>query len=406
MVAAYFENKMTVREVDLEGKRVLIRVDFNVPLKDGKVEDDFRIRAALPTINLVIEKGGKPILISHLGRPKGKRVDDLSLKPVAGVLEKLLGRKVTFVDDCIGEQVRQLALALQPGGVLLLENTRFHPGEEANDESFAKELASLGELFVNDAFGSVHRAHASTEGVTHFLSPCVAGLLLEKEINFLGKVLSSPERPFIAVIGGAKISGKIEILRNLLEKADSLIIGGGIANTFLKARGIDVGSSLYEESSLEVAQQIMREAEGRADFLLPTDVLISDNPRQGGPCQTRRVEDGIPQGYSIVDIGPETRRTFSEKIGSGRMIFWNGPMGIFEIAEYAEGTFSIADAVAKATDGGATTVVGGGDSASAARKAGIAERISHISTGGGASLEFIEGRVLPGIAALTSKEGA
>jgi phosphoglycerate kinase len=401
----YFENRMTLKDIDLSGKRVLVRVDFNVPLaEDGEVGDDFRIRSALPTIKYIIEHGGIPILISHLGRPKGKVVAGLSLEPVRKVLEGLLGVKVTLAPDCVGDEVKAMAAALKAGEVLLLENSRFHPEEKDNDPAFAKQLASLADVFVNDAFGTAHRAHASTEGVTHYLQPAVAGFLIEKELEFFGQLMTNPRKPFIAIIGGAKITGKIEVLKNLLNRVDALLVGGGIANTFMKAKGRQIGSSLYEESTVGVATEILRLAESKGvDLVLPEDTVIADRVEAG--ASTGLAEDGepVPEGQYIVDVGPRTVVKFISLIGRARTIFWNGPPGVFEIEQFSHGTVEIARAVAAASEGGAVSVIGGGDTASAIARAGVTEMVTHISTGGGASLEFVEGRELPGIAALTRK---
>ncbi len=402
----YFENRMTVRDVDLAGKRVLIRVDFNVPLsKDGMVEDDFRIRSSLPTIQYVLEKGGKPILVSHLGRPKGKRVDALSLKPVGEELERLLKAKVHLAPGCVGPEVARMAEDLGAGEVLLLENSRFCSEETANDPEFARALASLADVYVNDAFGTAHRAHASTEGITHYLRPAVAGLLMEKELEFLGRLMAEPERPFIAIIGGAKISGKIEVLKNLVGKVDGLLIGGGIANTFLRAGGYDIGGSLCEEASLGVAKEIMELAgSSGVGFRLPEDFVVASEVAAGADTSLISKAEPVPKGYSIVDIGEQTLVQFVGAIEKARTIFWNGPVGVFEIGDFAGGTFEIARSVAAATEAGAVSIIGGGDTASAVAKAGVRDRVTHISTGGGASLEFVEGKELPGIAALSQKE--
>ncbi|MGQ9810279.1 MAG: phosphoglycerate kinase [bacterium] len=401
---AYFEGLMTVEDVELKGKRVLIRVDFNVPLKEGRVEDDFRIRSALPTINHVLQKGGKVILMSHLGRPKGKRDEAFSLKPVRDALEKLLGRRIVLAPDCVGKQVQDLVNGISSDEVLLLENTRFHSEETANDPEFARSLAALGDIYVNDAFGAAHRAHASTEGVTHYVKLSVAGFLLEKEVKYLGGLLTNPKPPFIAIIGGDKIAGKIEVLENLILRTEKMLIGGGIANTFLKASGYDVGSSLVEEESLEVAKKIMDSSKsGGAEILLPEDFVIADAIKHGAGKRQIKASEPVPSGWAIGDIGNQTISRFSEIIDEAGTIFWNGPMGVFEVEEFSDGTFAIANAVASASDKGAISVIGGGDSVSAVSKAGVANRISHISTGGGASLEFIGGKVLPGIDALSKK---
>jgi phosphoglycerate kinase len=402
--ARYFQNRMTLKDVDVKGKRVLVRVDFNVPLKGGKVQDDFRIRSALPTIRYIIERGGMPVLISHLGRPKGKRVPDLSLGPVREVLEDLLKVKVHLAPDCVGPEVSEMAGALAPGEVLLLENSRFHPEEEANDSDFARELAGLADLYVNDAFGTAHRAHASTEGVTRHLEPAVAGFLMEKEIEFLGTLLSAPKRPFIAIIGGAKISGKIEVLKNLLDRVDAILMGGGIGNTFLKATGYDTGGSLVEESSLDVAKEIAALATSKGvTLMLPEDFVAAGEVAPGACATPHDRSRGIPKGLAIVDIGEKTLVGFIAKIGDARTIFWNGPVGVFEIEDFARGTFEVARAVAMASQGGAVSVIGGGDTASAVARAGVTDKMTHISTGGGASLEFVEGKELPGIAALSER---
>jgi phosphoglycerate kinase len=396
---------MTVRDVDVKGKRVLVRVDLNVPLSsDGRVEDDFRIRSSLPTINYILENGGRPILISHLGRPKGKRVPEMSLKPVRDVLAELLGVTVHLAPDCIGEDVARMAASLSQGEVLLLENSRFHNEETSNDPGFAKQLAGFADVYVNDAFGTAHRAHASTEGVTHYMKPAVAGFLMEKELDFLGRLLARPEHPFIAIIGGAKISGKIEVLKNLMDKVDALLIGGGIANTFLKADGYDIGGSLFEEEALGVAREIIDLARSRnIAFLLPEDFIVAAEVAAGACPSLISKGEPVPGGYSIVDIGEKTLVRFIAEIEKARTIFWNGPVGVFEIDEFAGGTLEVARAVAAVTQGGAVSVIGGGDTASAVAKAGVRDAVTHISTGGGASLEFVEGKELPGIAALSRK---
>jgi 3-phosphoglycerate kinase len=403
--AQYFQNRMTIRDIDVRGKRVLIRVDLNVPLsKGGKVEDDFRIRSSLPTIRYVLENGGRPILISHLGRPKGKRVPELSLRPVREVLERLLKVKVHLASDCIGDDAAKMAEALGPGEVLLLENSRFHAEETSNDAAFAETLARLADVYVNDAFGTAHRAHASTEGVTHYIRPAVAGFLMEKELEFLGKLLADPERPFLAIIGGAKISGKIEVLKNLMDKVDALIIGGGIANTFLKADGYDIGGSLCEDESLPVAREIMDLARTKGvAFLLPDDFIVAAEVASGSNAGRLSRSQPVPRDRSIVDIGEKTRAKFIDEIRKARTIFWNGPMGVFEIDDFAGGTLELARAVAAVTKDGAVSVIGGGDTASAVARAGVRDAVTHISTGGGASLEFVEGKELPGVAALTMK---
>ncbi|MGD9140600.1 MAG: phosphoglycerate kinase [bacterium] len=401
----YFENKMTVKDVDCAGKRVLVRVDFNVPLgKDGGVADDFRIRSALPTLEYILKQGSQLILMSHLGRPKGKRVPDLSLAPVREALESLLKVRVEFAGDCIGSEVEAAAASLAAGEVLLLENLRFHSEETDNDPEFAKQLAALADIYVNDAFGTAHRAHASTEGITHFISPAVAGFLLMKEIEFLGGVLVKPEKPFIAILGGAKVSGKIDVIKNLMDKVDGMLIGGGMANTFLKAEGAEIGSSLFEESSLGLAGEIMKMAESRqVKFLLPVDYIAADRVEEGAATTVIEPGQDVPVGYSLVDVGPATVALFGEEVRRARTVFWNGPMGIFEVEDFSGGTVGLSKAVAEATAGGTVSILGGGDTASAARKAGVADMMTHISTGGGASLEFVEGKQLPGIAALTGR---
>ena len=386
-------NKKTVRDIDVKGKRVLVRVDFNVPLKDGGVGDDTRIRAALPTINYLLEHGAAVILASHLGRPKGGPDPKFSLKPVADHLAKLLGKPVAFASDCIGPEAEKAARALKPGDVLVLENTRFHPEEEKNDPQMARELASLADIFVNDAFGTAHRAHASTEGVTHYL-PSVAGFLLEKEIKYLGQAIAEPRRPFVAIMGGAKISDKIGVIKNLLTKADSILIGGGMANTFFKAQGYPVADSLVEEEAIATAQELLKE--GGSKLRLPVDVVLGDKFDAEAAMKTMPVGP-IPDGWRILDVGPETVKAYSKVISSAGMVVWNGPMGVFEFPKFATGTYAIAKAVAESK---AVSIIGGGDSVAAVQQSGLAEKITHISTGGGASLEMLEGLELPGVAAL------
>jgi phosphoglycerate kinase len=396
--------KMTVEDVDLKGQRVLMRVDFNVPLKDGRVASDKRIRASLPTIRYIVENGGRLILMSHMGRPKGERKAEFSLKPCADSLSVHLGQPVAFGADCVGEPAREAVEALGEGQVLLLENLRYHKGEEKNDPEFAGQLAQLGDVYINDAFGTAHRAHASTEGVTRLLQPCAAGYLMMKELECLGEVVQSPRHPFIAILGGAKISGKIDVIHNLLPKVDRLLIGGGMAFTFLHAMGVAVGRSLLEEDRIAMARQLLDV--GRDKIVLPVDCRVSDCFDIGAGTverlQTVDVAD-IPSGAAGLDIGPKTIDAFREALHAARTVVWNGPMGVFEIQETAQGTFTIARLLAQLTEQGAMTVVGGGDSAAAAEKAGVADHISHISTGGGASLEFLEGKVLPGVAALTDR---
>jgi len=389
-------NKKTIRDIDVKGKRVLVRVDFNVPVKEGVVGDDTRIRAALPTLNYLLENGAALILCSHLGRPKGGPEPKYSLKPVADHLSTLMKNPVLFAEDCIGPEAEKAAQALKPGEVLLLENTRFHPEEEKNDLGMAKQLASLADVYVNDAFGSAHRAHSSTEGVAKFL-PAVAGFLLEKEIKYLGQAVADPEKPFVAILGGAKISDKIGVIKNLLLKADSILIGGGMANTFFKAEGYPVADSLVEDEALETAKEILAQAGKK--FRLPVDVVIADK-FEADAAQKTMATGPIPDGWRILDIGPETVAHFAKIIGEAKTVVWNGPMGVFEFPAFAKGTFAIAQAAAES---GAVTIVGGGESVAAVKQSGLADKITHISTGGGASLEMLEGLTLPGVAALQDK---
>lgn len=397
-------NKKTIEDIDVKGKRVLVRVDFNVPQDEtGRITDDRRIRAALPTIQYLVNQGAKTILVSHLGRPKGKPEDKekFTLKPVAERLSELLGKPVPLAPDCVGPEVEKMVQAMKEGDVLLLENVRFHPEEEKNDPEFAKQLASLAEVYVNDAFGTAHRAHASTEGVTKYL-PGVAGYLMQKEIEYLGGALTNPKRPFIAVLGGAKVKDKIPVIENLVSKVDKLIIGGGMAYTFLKAQGKEIGQSLLDADSLDFCREMLAKAGDK--ILLPVDVVVADgNPFEKGPdaVQTRVVSvDTIPADWQGVDIGPETQKLFAEAVKGAGTVVWNGPMGIFEFDKFAVGTRAMAQALA---DSGAVTIVGGGDSAAAVEQLGFADKMTHISTGGGASLEFLEGKVLPGVAALQDK---
>ena len=396
--------KLTVEDLELHGKRVLMRVDFNVPLEDGKVANDKRIQAALPTIRYIVEKGGKLILMSHLGRPKGSRVAGMSLEPCVAVLSRLLGKDVAFVDDCIGEAVETAANGLNDGDVLLLENLRYYKEETDNDSGFAGKLAKLGDMYVNDAFGTAHRAHASTEGVTHFIDQCAAGYLMVKELDYLGRVMENPARPFVAILGGAKISGKIDVITNLLPKVDKVIIGGGMAYTFFKARGLEIGRSLLEADKVAYAKEIL--AQGGDKLVLPVDCMVTDffdfNARKIGTLKEVGA-DAIPLDWESLDIGSKSIETFRSVLENAKTVIWNGPMGVFEIDETARGTYAIAELLAQVTAKGATTVIGGGDSASAVNKAGVADKVSHVSTGGGASLEFIEGKTLPGVAALTDK---
>ncbi len=397
-------NKKTIRDIDLAGKRVIVRVDFNVPLDSERhITDDTRIRAALPTIRYLLDRGAAVILMSHLGRPDGKVVDTLRLAPAAQRLSELLGRPVEMATESIGPEVEAQAKALQLGQVLLLENLRFHKEEEKNNPDFARQLAALGEVYVNDAFGTAHRAHASTEGVTHYL-PGVVGFLMEKEINFLGSALEHPRRPFTAIIGGAKVSDKIAVLERLIGMVDSLLIGGGMANTFLKAEGYEIGDSLFEESKLDVARDLISKAQQRGiAFVLPIDVVVAD--RFAADARHKVVaSDQVQPGWRILDIGPKTIEAFSKDLADAQTIVWNGTLGVAEMPAFAKGTDAIIAILAGRTAAGATTIIGGGDSAAAVEQAGAAEKMTHVSTGGGASLEFLEGRVLPGVAALQDKE--
>ncbi|NER48926.1 MAG: phosphoglycerate kinase [Symploca sp. SIO1A3] len=388
-------------ESDLAGKKVLVRADLNVPLNDsGAITDDTRIRAALPTIQYLTEKGAKVILCSHLGRPKGKVKEDLRLKPVAGRLSELLGQTVTMCDDCVGEAVAAQVNALANGQVALLENLRFYAGEEKNDPEFTKQLASLADLYVNDAFGTAHRAHASTEGVTHYLKPSVAGYLIEKELEYLQNAIENPQKPLAAIIGGSKVSSKIGVIETLLEKVDKLLIGGGMIFTFYKARGLSVGKSLVEDDKLELAKTLEAKAKEKGvALLLPTDVVVADNFAPDANDQTVSIE-AIPDGWMGLDIGPDSVKVFQDALADCKSVIWNGPMGVFEFDKFAVGTEAIANSMAGLTKNGATTIIGGGDSVAAVEKVGVAEQMSHISTGGGASLELLEGKELPGIVAL------
>jgi phosphoglycerate kinase len=396
--------KLFVEDLDTAGKRVIVRVDFNVPLKDGKVESDKRLKESLPTIEYLRKKGAKVILMSHLGRPDGKRVPDMSLRPVADALSALLGAPVAFADDCVGPAAEKAVAALQPGGVLLLENLRFHAEEEENDPAFAKQLAALADVYVNDAFGSAHRAHASTEGITKFVPQAASGYLMKKELDYLGDALGNPKRPFIAIIGGSKVSGKIDVIKNLLPRVDKLLIGGGMTYTFLKAQGLEIGKSIVENDKLDLARSLLAGAGGK--LVLGTDCVVTDKlDFKGRSVGATKVvaRNAIPADWEAVDIGPETVAAFTQTILGAKTIVWNGPVGVFEIDATAKGTIAVAEALAKATAAGATTIIGGGDSASAVKKAGVASKVSHVSTGGGASLEYLEGKVLPGVAALTDR---
>ncbi len=396
-------NKKTIRDIDVAGKRVLVRVDFNVPLDaERHITDDTRITAALPTIQYLLDHRAAVILMSHLGRPKGKAVDTMRLTPVAQHLSALLDKPVQMASDCIGPAVEALAKNLQPGHVLLLENLRFHNEEEQNDAEFARQLASLGELYVNDAFGTAHRAHASTEGVTHYM-PGVAGFLMEKEINYLGGALENPRRPFAAIIGGAKVSDKIAVLERLISMVDILLIGGGMANTFLKAEGYEIGDSLFEEGKVDVAKELITKARQRGlKLLLPTDVTIADRFAADATHKVVASTEVSP-GWRIMDIGPESIAAFRQALEGAQTIVWNGTLGVAEMPPFAKGSDAIIEILAERTGAGATTIIGGGDSAAAVDQAGAADKMSHVSTGGGASLEFLEGRVLPGVAALQDK---
>ena len=395
--------KLSIRDLDLPGKRVFIRVDFNVPLENGTVADDTRIRASIPTIKYALGKGARPVLASHLGRPKGQVNAKYSLKPVAAKVADLLGCEVAFAEDCVGAPAKEAVERIQKiaGSVVLLENLRFHPEEEKNDPQFARQLASLVDLYVNDAFGAAHRAHASVEGITHFIPRAAAGLLMEKELEYLGRVLTAPDRPLAAILGGAKVSDKLDVIQNFLSRVDRLIIGGAMAYTFLKARGVPVGKSLVENDKLGAARDIETRASARGLRLgLPVDHVVADRLEAGVPHETLAVGDPAIDDRMGVDIGPLTTRNYADMINDARTVVWNGPMGVFEIPEFAKGTNAIARAVASVKG---TTIVGGGDSIAAVNKAGVADRITHISTGGGASLEFLGGRTLPGVEALTEQ---
>ena len=389
-------NIMTVKDIDLKGKRVLMRVDFNVPMEAGKVTDDNRIKAALPTIKYILDQGASLLLMSHLGRPKGGFNPEFSLRAAADVLAGYLGIPVQMAPDCVGTEVERMAKALKPGEVIMLENTRFHPEEEKNDLGLAKKMALLGDIFVNDAFGSAHRAHSSTEGVAHFL-PAVSGFLMEEELEYLGRATTNPEHPYVAVLGGAKISDKILVVENLLTKCDKLIIGGGMANTFLAAEGLNMQDSLVETGSIGTAKSLLAKSGNR--IVLPVDAIIADKFDAEAKSMTVDV-DKIPAGWRMMDIGPATLELYKETLKGAKLIVWNGPVGVFEMPKFSSGTFGLAKLLAESK---ATTIIGGGDSASAVKKAGVAKQMSHVSTGGGASLEFLEGKELPGVAALMNK---
>lgn len=394
----------TLDDVDLSGKRVLVRVDFNVPMTDlQKVGDDKRIVESLPTIRKIMDSGGVPVLMSHLGRPKGGPNPEFSLEPVARHLETLLSTTVTFAPDCVGKETQQMVRALQPGDVLLLENLRFHPEEEKNDPAFAKELAAFGDVYVNDAFGTAHRAHASTEGVTKFIRPCVAGYLMKKEIDYLTQAVANPKRPYVAILGGAKISGKIDVIQNLLSKVDVLVVGGGMAFTFFQAQGLQVGDSLVEQEKIQLAKKILDDIRANnRRVILPIDCIVADRFDNNAQRKTVPVNK-IPDGWRGLDIGPDTIKLVKLQVKNAKTIVWNGPMGVFEMPNFANGTLEVARLLADATRDGATTIVGGGDSAAAVAQMGFESSISHVSTGGGASLEFLEGKQLPGLVALDTK---
>ena len=395
--------KKTLRDVDLKGRKVLMRVDFNAPLtKDGDIDEDTRIRAALPSINYIAEQGASIILMSHLGRPGGRRVPSMSLKVVAYRLAELVHHPIRFAEECIGEQALEMASALAPGEILMLENLRFHEEETSNDPEFARKLSRYGDIYVNDAFGTAHRAHASTEGVTHYFDECVAGMLMEKELETLDGLLTDPKRPFVAVLGGAKVSGKIGLIKNLMEKVDRILVGGGMAFTFFKAVGLEIGDSLLDESYMDMCREIMGKA-GSGDekrIFFPVDCIIAKEIDNDAEHRTVSTGD-IPEGWVGVDIGRKTVDVFREELMKAKTIFWNGPMGIFEMSNFAEGTKGIARAIADATSEGATSVVGGGDSVSALARLHLKDRVTHVSTGGGASLELLEGKALPGVEALS-----
>ncbi|WNS75011.1 phosphoglycerate kinase [Bacillus sp. DTU_2020_1000418_1_SI_GHA_SEK_038] len=393
-------NKKSVKDVELKGKRVFCRVDFNVPMEGGKVTDETRIRAALPTIKYLMDQGAKVILASHLGRPKGQVVEELRLTPVAGRLSELLGKEVMKADEAYGDTVKEKINTMEEGDLLLLENVRFYPGEEKNDPELAKAFAELADIYVNDAFGAAHRAHASTEGIAQYL-PAVSGLLMEKELNVLGKALSNPERPFTAIIGGAKVKDKIDVIENLLDKVDNLIIGGGLAFTFVKAKGHEIGKSLLEEDKIELAKSFMQKAEEKGvKFYMPIDAVVADEFSQNANAKTVEIDE-IPEGWMALDIGPKTADMYSDVIHGSKLVIWNGPMGVFEWSKFANGTRTVAETLAEANE--TYSVIGGGDSAAAVEKFFLADRMSHISTGGGASLEFMEGKALPGVVALNDK---
>ncbi len=393
--------KLTLNDIDCKGKTVLMRVDFNVPIKNGKISDDNRIQQALKSINFVVENGAKLILTSHLGRPAGEPSPEFSLKPVADHLATLVDVPVHFAEDCIGEKADKVIKKAKMGEIVLLENVRFHDGEKKNDSEFAKQLSAHADLFVNDAFGSSHRAHASVAGVTEYLQPSVSGFLLEKEIQYLEGSVNNPARPFVAILGGAKVSDKIGVIKNLLDKVDTIIIGGGMTYTFYKAKGLPIGSSLVEEDKVDLARDLIEQAKKAGiSLMLPVDSVVAKEFKNDAEHKIVG-QDGIEDGWMALDIGPESAIGFGNQIKDAKTVVWNGPMGVFEMENFSDGTFTVAEALAEATKRGATTIIGGGDSASAIKLAGLEDKVSHVSTGGGASLEYLEGNVLPGVAALT-----
>jgi phosphoglycerate kinase len=395
--------KLFIEDLQVQGKRVLMRVDFNVPIENGVITSEKRIDASLPSIKYLSEHGAKVILMSHLGRPKGEKKPEFSMKPVAENLKTKVNAKVSFVEDCIGDTVPAAVPAIKNGDILLLENLRFYKQEEKNDPEFAKKLASLGDIYINDAFGTAHRAHASTEGVTKFIKQCAAGYLMKKELDYLGMAVTNPKHPFVAVLGGAKVSDKIEVIQNLLNKVDTLIIGGGMMFTFYKAQGKEIGKSLLEADKIDVAKEILSKAKAQGkNLMLPVDTVVAAEFKNDSPSSIVSW-DAIPADKMGLDIGPKSIELFTKELENAKTVVWNGPMGVFEMENFAKGTNAIAQALATATEKGAITIVGGGDSASAVKKAGLAKKVSHVSTGGGASLEYLEGKVLPGVAALTDK---
>ena len=402
---SYWERKTFFEDLNFRGQRVLTRVDFNVPL-DAKqrVTDNNRVRQALSTIRRIVEQGGRAVLMSHLGRPDGKQVPELSLRPVAEELSRLLGASVTLAPDCVGAEVEAQVQALQDGEVLLLENLRYHKAETKNDPEFCRQLAKLGDVYVNDAFGTAHRAHASTAGVVKFLPIAALGYLIRKELDFLGGLLENPRQPYVAVLGGAKISDKLKVIENVMERVQALVIGGGMANTFLAAQGFALGDSLVDDESLDLAAGLVEQARNRGVQLhLPTDGVLAQALKADVETKTVALPDGVPEGWKLLDIGPQTLAAYKSVVQNAKTVFWNGPLGVFEILPFAAGTVGVAQALAQATAGGAVTVVGGGDSAAAVQQSGLAEHVSHISTGGGASLEFLEGRELPGVTVIPDR---